>query len=127
MGYPSDLRNAEWEMIKGCFEPKRVFGRPLKYSKRDMVNAIFYVAKSGCQWRMLPKDFPPWSSVYKAFQMWNREGVWEKALDKLNVKDRLRQGRTPTTSYGIIDSQSTKTQYNSDERGIDGGKKGKGP
>lgn len=126
MGYPSDLRDKEWEMIKGYFEQKRVFGRPLKHDRRDIVDAIFYVTKSGCQWRMLPKDFPPWPTVYDYFQRWCRDGVWESVLDKLNLKDRVRQGRASTTSYGIIDSQSTKTQYNSDERGIDGGKKGKG-
>ena len=116
----------QWNQIKGFFEQKRVFGRPLKYDRREMVNAIFYVTKSGCQWRMLPNDFPPWQVVYYYFQMWNRDGTWEQVLDILNEKDRLRQGRERKPSYGIVDSQSAKTQYNSDDRGIDGGKKGKG-
>jgi len=120
------VTDKQWNQIKGFFEQKRVFGRPLKYDRREMVNAIFYVTKSGCQWRMLPNDLPPWQVVYYYFQMWNRDGTWEQVLDILNEKDRLRQGREGKPSYGIVDSQSAKTQYNSDERGIDGGKKGKG-
>ena len=126
MSYTSDVTAKQWNQIKGFFEQKRVFGRPLKYDRREMVNAIFYVTKSGCQWRMLPNDFPPWQVVYYYFQMWNRDGTWEQVLDILNEKDRLRQGRERKPSYGIVDSQSAKTQYNSDDRGIDGGKKGKG-
>jgi putative transposase len=124
--YPSDVNDKKWDKIKGFFEQKRVFGRPLRHDRRKIVNAIFYITRSGCQWRMLPKDFPPWEVVYYYFQKWNREGIWEQVLDALNEKDRLRQGRGSKPSYGIIDSQSSKTQYNSDERGIDGGKKGKG-
>ena len=127
MSYPSDVNDKQWDEIKGFFEQKRVFGRPLKHNRREIVNAIFYITRSGCQWRMLPQDFPPWDLVYSYFQKWNREGTWEQALDLLNEKDRRRQGREAKPSYGIVDSQSSKTQYNSDERGIDGGKKGEGP
>jgi len=126
VSYPSDVTDKQWNQIKEFFEQKRIFGRPLKYNRREMVNAVFYVTRSGCQWRMLPKDFPPWQVSYYYFQMWNRDGTWEQVLDILNEKGRLRQGRERYPSYGIIDSQSSKTQYNSDERGIDGGKKGKG-
>lgn len=126
MGYPSDLTDKEWDLLRGYFEQKRVFGRPLRHSRRHIVNAIFYITKSGCQWRMLPKDFPPWRTVYDYFKQWCVSGIWEKVLDILNRQHRLKQGRQGAPSYGIIDSQSVKTQYNSDERGIDGGKKGKG-
>ena len=126
MGYPSDVSDKQWALIEGLFEQKRVFGIPLKHERRNIVNAIFYLTRSGCQWRMLPKDFPPWELVYSYFQKWNRMGIWEQVLDILNEKDRLRQGRQAQPSYGIVDSQSSKTQYNSDERGIDGGKKGEG-
>ena len=85
----------------------------------EIAGALLEIKKN-----MLPKDFPPWQTVYCYFQQWCREGIWEQVLDVLNKKDRLKQGRTATPSYGIIDSQSTKTQYSSDERGIDGGKKG---
>ncbi len=122
--YPSDLREKEWLIIKEYFEQRRVFGRPLKHDRRSIVNAILYVTKSGCQWRMLPKDYPPWQTVYDYFKKWCIEGTWEEVLDILNQKRRVKQGRQATPTYGIIDSQSAKTQYNSDERGIDGGKKG---
>ena len=124
MVYPSDLTDKEWFLIKEYFDQKRVFGRPLKHARRSIVNAIFYVTKSGCQWRMLPKDFPPWQTVYDYFKQWCVTGIWEDVLDALNKNGRLKQGRHASPSYGIIDSQSSKTQYNSDERGIDGGKKG---
>jgi putative transposase len=126
MGYPSDLRDSEWELIRKYFEQKRIFGRPLDHDRREIVNAILYITKSGCQWRMLPTDFPPWQTVYDYFKKWCVDGTWESVLDALNRKDRLKKGRTARPSYGIIDSQSVKTQYNSDDRGIDGGKKGKG-
>jgi putative transposase len=124
VAYPSDLKDKEWGLISKCFEQSRVFGRPLKHDRRSIVNAIFYVTKSGCQWRMLPKDCPPWQTVYDYFKKWCVSGTWEKVLDMLNQKERLKQGRKASPTYGIIDSQSVKTQYNSDERGIDGGKKG---
>lgn len=127
MGYPSDLKDKEWLMIREYFEQRRIFGRPLSHDRRMIVNAIFYITKSGCQWRMLPKDFPPWQTVYDYFKRWSIEGTWEEVLDRLNQKSRLKKGRSATPSYGIIDSQSVKTQYNSDDRGIDGGKKGKRP
>lgn len=125
MSYPSDVRDAEWELIRDYFEQKRVFGRPLKHDRRHIVNAIFYLTKTGCQWRFLPKDFPPPSTVYDYFKQWGMDGTWENVLDLLNQKNRIKHGRDPDPSYGIIDSQSVKTQYNSDDRGIDGGKKGK--
>lgn len=123
MVYPSDLTDKEWLLLNKYFDQKRVFGRPLKHSRRRIVNAVFYVTKSGCQWRMLPKDFPPWQTVYDYFKQWCVAGIWEEVLDVLNQQHRLKRGRQALPSYGIIDSQSTKTQYNSDERGIDGGKK----
>jgi putative transposase len=127
MAYPSDLSDKEWFLVEGYFKQQRIFGRPLRHDRRAVVNAIFYITRSGCQWRMLPKDYPPWQTVYDYFKQWCEDGTWEKVLDVLNEKDRLRQGRQAKPSYGIIDSQSVKTQYNSDERGIDGGKKGKRP
>ena len=124
MPYPSDLKEKEWLLIKQYFEQKNIIGRPLKHNRCDIINAIFYITKSGCQWRMLPQDYPPWQTVYDYFKKWCVSGTWEAVLDILNKKDRRKQGRQATPSYGIIDSQSTKTQYNSDEKGIDGGKKG---
>ena len=78
MPYPSDVTNKQWSLIASYFELKRNFGRPLTHSRREIVNAIFYMTKAGCQWRMLPHEFPCWSTVYYYFQKWNKEGIWEK-------------------------------------------------
>lgn len=121
--YPSDLSDEEWELLAPFFQRPDPRGNPGKYAKRDIVNAILYVTKGGIQWRMLPHDFPPWDTVYDHFRRLNKRGVWEQVLDSLNRLHRQRQGRTPEPSYAIIDSQSIKTQYASEERGIDGGKK----
>ncbi len=126
MNYPSDLTDQEWALISGYFEQQRAFGRPLKYQRRSIVNAILYINKTGCQWRYLPNEYPPFTTVYNYFKMWSMNGTWEKVLDFLNKKSRAKVWKNESPTYGIIDSQSTKTQYHSEERGIDGGKKGKG-
>jgi putative transposase len=91
-----------------------------------IVNAILYLVKGGIQWRLMPNDFPPWQTVYDHFSRWNKRGVWERVLDKLTAHHRKKAGRAVLPTYGIIDAQSVKTQYGSEERGIDGGKKVKG-
>jgi len=126
MSYPSDLSEKKWNIIKVAFESKSQRGRPPEHFKRTIVNAILYVVKSGCQWRMLPNDLPCWQTVYDHFSRWNKNGIWEKVLDKLNRMRRQEIDRTPMPSYAIIDAQSVKTQYASEDRGIDGGKKVKG-
>jgi putative transposase len=90
------------------------------------VAAILYVLRGSIQWRMMPKDFPPWKTVYDHFSKWNKRGIWEKCLDRLMASHRLKEGRTALPSDGMIDAQSVNTQYASEERGIDGGKKVKG-
>ena len=110
--------------VTGPFLPaSRSPGQPGKYANRAIVNAMLYVTKGGIQWRMMPTDFPPWDTVYDHFRRLNKRGVWEQALDALNACHRQGQGRTPEPSYAIIDSQSVKTQYARNERGIDGGNK----
>ena len=121
--YPSDLTDAEWEIIAG-YLPN---GNKSGHHKRSLVNAVFYIDKTGCQWRFLPKDYPPHDSVWSFYRRARESGVWEKVLDALVRKTRLKAGRNETPSYGIIDSQSAKTVGASEERGIDGGKKGEGP
>ncbi|AWK15649.1 transposase [Candidatus Fukatsuia symbiotica] len=86
--YQSDLKDAEWLIIKNYFNPSDKRGRKSKHDKKTIVDAILYVVKSGCQWRMMPKDFPPWKTVYDHFSRWNKAGVWECALDKLNEQYR---------------------------------------
>ena len=111
---------------KKDFEPASKRGNGYKHEKRTIVNAILYVVKGGIQWRLMPNDFPPWQTVYDHFSRWNKRGVWERALDRVTARHRKKAGRAILPTYGIIDAQSVKTQYDSEERGIDGGKKVKG-
>ena len=126
MGYPSDLSDAEWDLIKNEFEPPSKRGSGHKHPKKAIVDAILYVLKGGIPWRLMPNDFPTWQTVYDHFSKWNKRGVWETCLDRLTALRRQQAGRNAKPSYGIIDAQSVKTQYASEERGIDGGKKVKG-
>lgn len=124
-GYPSDLTDQEWEGIKRFFDRPDPRGNKGHHDKRDIVNAIFYVIKGGIQWRMMPNDLPPWQTVYDHFYRLNKRGIWEQVLDFLNTKLRIKEERKPEPSYAIVDSQSVKTQYDSEDRGFDGGKKNK--
>ncbi len=126
MAYKSDLSDKEWALIEKDFNPASKRGSSHKHSKRTIVNAIMYLLKGGIEWRMMPNDFLPWKTVYDHFSKWNKRGVWEKSLDRLTIYRRQKAGREALPSYGIIDAQSVKTQYASEERGIDGGKKVKG-
>jgi putative transposase len=114
------------ELDKKEFDPVSKRGNSHKHSKRTIVNAILYVVRGGIQWRLMPNDFPPWQTVYDHFSRWNKRGVWEKCLDQLTICRRQKARRCTIPSYGIIDAQSVKTRYASEERGIDGGKKVKG-
>ena len=125
--YPSDLSDKQWERIEGFFKRPDPRGSKGIHSRSSIVNGILYITKSGCQWRMLPQEYPPWKTVYDHFRNWCRRGIWEKVLDELNKEVRMKAGRGAKPSYGIIDSQSVKTQYASDERGFHGGKNGKRP
>ena len=108
MPYPSDVNDAEWKEIEVFFKPSRP-GRPRKYAMRDIYNAMRYVERSGCQWRMLPKDFPPWESVYMFFWHHRNAGTWEKINHHLRRKVREQAGKKPDPTVAIIDSQSVKT------------------
>lgn len=107
--YPSDLSNLEWEQIRYFFESDYKTGRRPKHDKRQIVNAIFYVARTGCQWTYLPKDFPPWKTVYTYFWTWQKQGLFEKLHDALRRLIRVLLGRHEEPSAAIVDSQSTKT------------------
>lgn len=126
MAYITDLTGVQWDLIKKDFEPESKRGSGYKHEKRTIVNAILYVVKGGIQWRLMPNDFPPWQTVYDHFSRRNKRGDWDSALDRLIAIHRKKAGRTILPTYGIIDAQSVKTQYDSEERGIDGGKKVKG-
>jgi putative transposase len=119
--YPSDLTDNEWEIIESLFP----LGNKSGYNKRTLVNAVFYIEKTGIQWRQLPHDYPPFPTVWSFYRRARESGLWEKVMDELVKKTREKAGRNPSPSYGIIDSQSAKTVAASEERGIDGGKKNK--
>ena len=108
-GYPSDLSDAEWEEIKHYIPKSKVGGRPRSVDIREIVNAILYVTRSGCSWRMLPHDLPKWQTVYTYFRAWTDSGLWERMNDGLRADWRIQSGRNPDPSGGIIDSQSVKT------------------
>lgn len=126
MNYPSNMNDKEWQCIKNHFTYGK-YGNRSRYDKRDLVNAVFYVVKSGCQWRMLPHDFPPWKTVYSFYKRAKDRGTWERIMDDLVQKSRLKMGRSLNPSYSIIDSQSVKTTDAAESRGIDGGKKNQRP
>lgn len=109
MGYPSDLSDTEWRMISRLLPASKPGGRPRATDLRAVVNAIFYLLRSGCAWRMLPHDFPPYSTVYMYFKQWRDDGTLERIHDKLRDRVRAREGRKKSPSAAIIDSQSVKT------------------
>ena len=124
MSYPSDLKDEQWDLIENYFKFGN-YGNRATHEKRQLVNAVFYLTKTGCQWRQLPKDFPPWSTVHSFYFRMKRKGIWEKMMNELVKKSRIQAGRNPNPTYALIDSQSVKTTNKAEDRGIDGGKKGK--
>jgi putative transposase len=120
--YPSDLTDSQWEQIASFFPQGPNSGHP----KRSLVNAVLYLVCNGCKWRAIPHEFPPWPTVSSFYRRARLSGLWEKVLQSLVEKTRLKAGRAASPSYAILDSQSAKTISASEQRGIDGGKKRKG-
>ena len=126
MGYCTDLTDKQWNMIEAIFKSNK--GQHLvAHPKRDLVNAVLYLLKTGCQWRLLPNDFPPHNTVWSFYRRAVLSGKWEMAMDALVEKTREDAGRKTTPTYGLIDSQSAKTTLASENRGFDGGKKSQRP
>lgn len=107
--YSTDLTDQEWSEIKNLIPAPKHGGRPAIHSRREIVNAIFYVLRTGCAWRHLPHDLPPWQTVYFYFRIWKNNGTIRRAHDILRKELRRESGRGPEPSAGVLDSQSVKT------------------
>jgi transposase len=111
--YPSDLSEAQWSRLEPLLKESRgkrhAGGRPRKHELRRVVDALLYVVKTGCQWRQLPENFPPWKTVHEQFRWWRDSGVWERVGKALREEGRVGRGRNATPTVAIIDSQSAKT------------------
>jgi putative transposase len=125
--YLTDLSDAQWSCLGFLLPPPRTGGRPKSHSPRAILDAIFYVLRSGCSWRLLPRDFPPWKTVYHYFRQWRLDGTFERLNAALRERLRIRSGRNAQPSAAIVDSQSAKTTgVGGEARGYDGGKKIRG-
>ena len=122
--YPSDLTDAEWERLEPLIPAISPEAVHVEHSRREIVNGILYVLRSGCPWRLLPHDLPAWGTVYSYFRIWRNDGIWDQVLETLRKQMRKKQGRDEEPSAAVIDSQSIKTSaVRGPEKGIDMGKK----
>jgi putative transposase len=122
MDYSTDVTDKQWKFIRKMLPKKARRGRP-PIDRRAIINAILYITRAGCQWRMMPKNFPNWSTVYGIFRKWTMDGTWQKIHDKLREKARIMTGKKPTPTAAIVDSQSIRTAEGGEHRGYDAGKK----
>ncbi len=107
--YPSDLSDVEWQYLEPLLPASKATGRPRRWSLRLILNAIFYLVRSGCAWRMLPREFPPWPTVHDYYRRWRKDGTWELIHTHIRQLAREMMGREATPSGAVLDSQSVKT------------------
>jgi putative transposase len=120
--YDTDLTDEQFTLVRPLLPRPKPMGRP-PADLRDVLNAIFYLVRTGCQWRMLPKDFPPWSTVHTWYRRWRRDGTWERIHEALRRQTRRQAGRHPSPRSSAADSQSVKTTPQGGVKGFDNGKK----
>lgn len=124
--YPTDLNDRQWNCIKDLLPVAKAGGRPRSLDTRQVINAILYILVTGAQWRMLPKDYPKWKSVYHYFRIWRDDGTWQRVHDTVRAEVRRKAGRHKHPTAGCLDSQSVKTTSIGGARGFDAGKNVKG-
>ena len=127
ISYPSDLTDAQWELLERRIPAAKPGGRPAEYSRREIVNGILYRVRQGCVWRALPHDLPPYRIVFHYFRLWQKDGTWETIHATLRERVRVQAGKKPKPTAGILDSQSVKTTEQGGPKGYDAGKKNRRP
>ncbi len=121
--YPSDLTDEQWMRLAPHLPKAQLRGAPRRVKLRELINALLYLSRTGCQWRMLPHDLPEWETVYAYFSHWRGDGTWERLNRELRIEVRVSEGKDPEPSAAILNSQSVKGTESSDQAGYDAGKK----